>query len=419
MINKNIDYKEDYLYPVNIHLNLTDDCNLRCKYCFVHHKPNYMPLEVALKAVDWLYENYLYHKEHNTLLTYTNNGQCNIQFFGGEPMLCYESVIKPVVKYCNEKYPFAFHYGITTNGTLLNKERIDFLKENNFSILYSIDGPPEVQNYSRPCKDPNIKSFDLMAKNLPYLLKQFPYLPFRQTINIDTVDHLYDGYKYAEQLGFKHWIYVIDKIHPQGWTDEKKEILRDQINHIYYHRIIQLQNNILPMQTPRMDLSLWNAIQTLLAAADETGEYESSLTPRICGVGLMSESIAYNGDIFTCQEQVTWDNNNIFKVGNIFENKIEIQKQKNIFERFIKELKEIDLSDNKQCQNCPLRLFCEGSVYCPSTSYMLHGKLAYPPEDIDCFEKQVHYQNIMLMLQLLLGQDNEAIHKFLTNQQIL
>jgi len=78
MINKNIDYKEDYLYPVNIHLNLTDDCNLRCKYCFVHHKPNYMPLEVALKAVDWLYENYLYHKEHNTLLTYTNNGQCNI-----------------------------------------------------------------------------------------------------------------------------------------------------------------------------------------------------------------------------------------------------------------------------------------------------------------------------------------------------
>jgi len=59
-------------------------------------------------------------------------------------MLCYESVIKPVVKYCNEKYPFAFHYGITTNGTLLNKERIDFLKENNFSILYSIDGPPEV-----------------------------------------------------------------------------------------------------------------------------------------------------------------------------------------------------------------------------------------------------------------------------------
>jgi len=39
-----------------------------------------------------------------------------------------------------------------------------------------------------------------------------------------------------------------------------------------------------------------------LAAADETGEYENSLTPRICGVGLMAESVAYNGDIFTCQE---------------------------------------------------------------------------------------------------------------------
>ena len=155
-------------------------------------------------------------------------------------MLCYESIIKPVVEYCNEKYPLAFHYGITTNGTLLNKERIDFLKKNNFSILYSIDGPPEVQNYSRPCKNPNIKSFDLMVKNLPYLLEQFPYLPFRQTVNIDTVDRLYDGYKYAEELGFKHWVYVIDKIHPQDWTTEKKEILKDQINHIYYHRLLQL-----------------------------------------------------------------------------------------------------------------------------------------------------------------------------------
>jgi len=56
------------------------------------------------------------------------------------------------------------------------------------------------------------------------------------------------------------------------------------------------------MQTPRMDLSTWNVIQTLLVASDEAGEYESSLTPRICGVGLMAETVAYNGDIFTCQE---------------------------------------------------------------------------------------------------------------------
>lgn len=415
MINKNIVYKEDYLYPINIHLNLTDDCNLRCKYCFVHHKPNYMSLDVALKAVDWLYENYLYHKKHNTLLEYTKDGKCNIQFFGGEPMLCYENIIKPVVEYCNQKYPLIFNYGITTNGTLLNKEKIDFLKKNNFSILFSIDGPPEIQDYSRPCKDPNIKSSDLITKNLSYLLKEFPNLPFRQTINVDTVNHLYDGYKYAEELGFKQWIYVIDKIHPQDWNIEKKEILREQINHIYYHRIQQLQNNILPMKTPRMDSNLWNIIQTLLIISDETGEYEKTLKPRVCGVGLMAEAIGYNGDIFTCQEQVTWDNNNIFKVGNIFENKIDLQKQKNIFEKFVEEFKQINLNNSK-CKNCFLKFICESSIYCPSTSYMLHGKLAYPPEDIDCFEKQVHCQNIILMLQLLLNQNNNAIQKFFTNQ---
>jgi len=32
---------------------------------------------------------------------------------------------------------------MTTNGTLLNEERINFLKENKFSLLLSIDGAEE------------------------------------------------------------------------------------------------------------------------------------------------------------------------------------------------------------------------------------------------------------------------------------
>ena len=35
MNNKKFEYKEEYKYPRTIMLNLTDDCNLACKYCFV------------------------------------------------------------------------------------------------------------------------------------------------------------------------------------------------------------------------------------------------------------------------------------------------------------------------------------------------------------------------------------------------
>ena len=42
---------------------------------------------------------------------------------------------------------------MTTNGTLLNQDRINFLKENEIYLLLSCDGPPEVQDYNRPCRD--------------------------------------------------------------------------------------------------------------------------------------------------------------------------------------------------------------------------------------------------------------------------
>ena len=55
-------------------------------------------------------------------------------------MLCYNSIIVPIVNYCNEKYPNDFDFGMTTNGTLLNDEVIKWLREHEFSLLLSIDG---------------------------------------------------------------------------------------------------------------------------------------------------------------------------------------------------------------------------------------------------------------------------------------
>jgi len=53
-------------------------------------------------------------------------------FFGGEPMLCYNSIIIPIIDYIENKYPNSFRYGMTTNGILLNKEVIDFMKKHKF-----------------------------------------------------------------------------------------------------------------------------------------------------------------------------------------------------------------------------------------------------------------------------------------------
>lgn len=65
-----------------------------------------MSLEMADKAIVWGLE----HIKKDNKLT--------ISFFGGEPLLQFNSIIKPIV----EKYGSFLNYRITTNGILLNEE---------------------------------------------------------------------------------------------------------------------------------------------------------------------------------------------------------------------------------------------------------------------------------------------------------
>jgi len=85
-------------------------------------------------------------------------------------------------------------------------------------LLLSIDGNKETQDFNRPCKNCNQSSFDLIEKNISYLLKNFPNLCFRSTIYAPTVDHLFENYLYAESLGFKRWEAIEDSRHI--WTKE-------------------------------------------------------------------------------------------------------------------------------------------------------------------------------------------------------
>ena len=81
-----------------------------------------------------------------------------------------------------EKYPNEIDLGITTNGTLLNREKIDFLYNHNIHPLLSIDGAKETQDINRPCQNGE-SSFDKIIEIIPYLLEKFPKTTFRSTID--------------------------------------------------------------------------------------------------------------------------------------------------------------------------------------------------------------------------------------------
>lgn len=109
----------------SVMLNVTHACNLRCVYCFVEKEPQTMTYDVARDTVDFLIAN---SKE--------NGDTPSINFFGGEPMLCWDSIIVPLTNYIRKDLRIPFNLSITTNGTLLNDERIKFMKDNGFRCYF-------------------------------------------------------------------------------------------------------------------------------------------------------------------------------------------------------------------------------------------------------------------------------------------
>ena len=84
-------FSEVYGKANSVTLNVTNNCNLDCVYCFEKEKTSaMMPPEIAIEAIDKMY-NKLKGREAFT-----------INFFGGEPLLNWKT-IKAVIDHCNEK----------------------------------------------------------------------------------------------------------------------------------------------------------------------------------------------------------------------------------------------------------------------------------------------------------------------------
>ncbi len=386
--NSIFEYKEEYKHPRSAMLNITDNCNLACRYCFVEQHPHNMSLQTAKDALQYLYNNVQYLKENNLFQDddTKENIKYNINFFGGEPLLLYKEIIKPLVEYTEKTFPNVFKFGVTTNVTLLDKEKVDFFKEHNFGILTSIDGAEETQCYNRPCRNGD-NSFKLIEKNIPYLLEQFPAVCFRSTGYAPTIHHLFNNYLYAESLGFRNYTIIMNE--RDEWTSEQKEILKNELRKIQFYRLQQLIKGIPPMNS-----ELFNFNEHIFPNlfADECNIVKNDNILR-CGLGTLSCAIGWDGKIYGCQQDVSLNNKNIFYIGDIY-NGIDPEKHANLLSKYIQE---IDNPIPEKCLECRLKDTCYGNASncCPSTNNSLFNN-THQISDIRCFVHQELFKTGLL-----------------------
>ncbi|WP_303868610.1 radical SAM protein [Acetobacterium wieringae] len=110
----------------------TGRCNLACKYCYAGstHIKEDMDFETAAQTLDLFSDCVM-----------------KVQFAGGEPLLNYKLVCQ-IVDYVQTKgYDVSFQ--MQTNGTCITPEIAAGLKKMKIALGVSLDGPPDVNEFSR------------------------------------------------------------------------------------------------------------------------------------------------------------------------------------------------------------------------------------------------------------------------------
>ena len=203
-------------------LHMTQNCNLRCKYCYARAKTgDRMTMDIARKGID-------------LAIKHGENSAC-VSYFGGEPLLMFKE-IKELTTYAHAQGRRAgkkMHYRLSSNGTLFTEEILAFCRDHNMLFAVSIDGDREAHDSQRVMADGN-GSFDLLNSKLDMILKYNPKTVVTSVITPATAGRLAESFEFLWGRGIRFFANQPDYSHPD-WDQESFAALTES-----YHKMAKL-----------------------------------------------------------------------------------------------------------------------------------------------------------------------------------
>ncbi|MCX4331072.1 MAG: radical SAM protein [Muribaculaceae bacterium] len=152
----------------------TVQCNLRCWYCYENHSTKEVITEETIASIKRFIENTAKRTSIKKLV---------IDFFGGEPLLCFENCVKPIVLYAQKickQYSKLLGIAFTTNGVLLTPDKCNFLSNINATTSFQItlDGDEKVHNAVRFLKGGK-GTYDIILNNIAYAVSKRLHVSIR------------------------------------------------------------------------------------------------------------------------------------------------------------------------------------------------------------------------------------------------
>lgn len=315
----------------NIVILTTTDCNARCYYCFEHGIEHvYMSEKTADAIIEYCKKKY---KEKRIAITW----------FGGEPLLNFNIIKYITARLIEAGYELECH--VTTNGSLVTDEMIDFFEKNyvRFSFQITIDSVYDEYNKVKRYIDiePE-KAYDRTMQNVVKLINSGVRMMIRVNFASSKIEQAKEVYKtLIETLR----IYDLSKVNiymaPLSLPGDKEIIsnFHGNIEHPFLQMVkIQREEGF-----PLHDLYNEENEISLLSA------YNLQPSAISCGMNLSCRIVVNaDGTLYKCHRLVGKKD---FAVGNVFDGEDMSNEHLNFFH-------DIHITDD-DCRNCDILPICQ------------------------------------------------------------
>ncbi|MCM1335218.1 MAG: thioether cross-link-forming SCIFF peptide maturase [Eubacterium sp.] len=335
-------------------LHVSHDCNLRCRYCFAQTGDfgtgrKTMTPEMGKRAIDFLIEH--------------SAGRENLEldFFGGEPLMAWDTVTA-VVEYARsveQKHGKKFRFTITTNGLLLDDEKIEYINREMSNCVLSLDGRREVNDRIRltpnekGCYDALIPKYQKLVRSRTNPGRTDYYV--RGTFTKYNLDFAEDVLHIAS-LGFSQ-LSVEPVTAP---PEEPYAITEEDLPEIYrnYDRLYEIMAERL-LSDGKKPFNFFHFMIDLKQGPCAIKRL------RGCGCGNEYVAVTPDGEIYPCHQFVGIDE---WKLGNLSEGIVKPE----IMEYFAK----THIYSKEDCGTCWARFYCSGG--CNANGFIYEGDVRKP-----------------------------------------
>lgn len=317
-------------------LHVTNDCNLRCHYCYLHKTKETMAFGVGRRAVDAVFRSALKHKFKSISLKYAG-GEASLHMMG--VMVLHDYALQLA-----QEHEIALEATILSNGVALSQRTIDYLKARHISVTISLDGLGSHHDSQRPMINGKASS-QYVLRTIDRLLAN-GIIPF---ITITISQRNLDGLPELMQYILKHELPFSMNYYRDNECSAHIADLR-----FAEEQIISTMRSV--FKVIEENLPTRSLLGCLLDKADMTAPHQHT-----CGVGQNYLVINQHGGVTKCQMEM----NHIITNINANDPLQAIRKDR-------RGVQGLAVEEKEGCRTCEWRYWCTGG--CPLVTYRSTGR---------------------------------------------